>query len=232
MLVVVGILIALSINSWNQKRLNHQEEKEILSNLKGDFQNAIDEFKFLNSLRSTFISVAKDITLINVEDINQYSEKYLDSLFRWTMYSPTFNNKAGSLSVLLNTGKINLISNTDLRNHLIEWPGDVADMIEDEVSHGNLYHNVYLDILSDYIIVNNLTESDVNNWVRFNKPTFAKMPDNRNFNSDYESILRNKKFLNILHLRVRVFSGTNQETSYLMEKAEAIIQKIDEEIDE
>ena len=50
----------------------------------------------------------------------------------------------------MNTGKINLISNTDLRNHLIEWPGDVADMIEDEVSHGNLYYNVYLDILSDY----------------------------------------------------------------------------------
>ena len=231
-LVVVGILIALSINSWNQKRLNQQEEKEILINLKGDFQNSIEELIFLNSLRTNLILAGKEITLIDVDEIEQYSESYLDSLFGWTMYVPTFNNKAGSLSVLLNTGKINLISNTDLRNQLIEWPGDVADMIEDEVSHSNLYYNDYLDILTDYITVNNLTQSNVNNWVRFNKPTFAKMPDNKYIKSQYESILRHKKFLNILHLRVRVSSGSNQETSYLIDKAKAIIQRIDEEIDE
>ena len=231
-LVVIGILIALSINSWNQKRLNQQEEKEILINLKGDFQNSIEELIFLNSIRTNLISAVKEITLIDVEEIEQYSESYLDSLFGWTMYVPTFNNKAGSLSVLLNTGKINLISNADLRNQLIEWPGDVADMIEDEVSHGNLYYNEYLDILTDYITVNNLTQSNVNNWVRFNKPTFAKMPDNKRIKSQYEAVLSHKKFLNILHLRVRVSSGSNQETSYLIEKAQAIIQKIDEELGE
>ena len=32
-LVVIGILIALSINSWNQNRLDQQDKKEILSKL-------------------------------------------------------------------------------------------------------------------------------------------------------------------------------------------------------
>jgi len=230
-LVVIGILIALSINSWNQKRLDHQEENEILSNLKKDYINAVEEFRILNSLRSSFISTAKEITLLNVEEIDQYPEKYMDSLFGWTLYAPTFNNDAGSLSVLLNTGKINLIRNTELRNILIAWPGDVADMVEDEISDNNFYNNDYKNILSDYISVNNLTESNVTLWSRFGTPTFAKMPDNQILTSDYESILRNKKFLNFLHFRVRVQSGTYQETEYLIGKAEDIIQMIDLELD-
>ena len=230
-LVVIGILIALSINSWNQKRLDRQEEKEILSNLKEDYKNAAEEFKILNSLRSSFISAAKEITLINVEEIELYPEKYLDSLFGWTLYVPTFNNEAGSLSVLLNTGKINLITNTELRNILIAWPGDVADMVEDEISDNNLYNNDYKNVLSDYISVNNLTEVNITLFSRFGTPTFAKMPDNPILKSDYESILRYKKFLNLLHFRVRNFSGTYQETEYLIGKAEDIIQMIDIELD-
>ena len=230
-LVVFGILIALNINSWNQKRLDRQEEKEILSNLKEDYKNAAEEFKILNSIRSSFISAAKDITLINVEEIEQYPEKYLDSLFGWTLYAPTFNNESGSLSVLLNTGKINLITNIELRNILIAWPGDVADMIEDEISDSNLYNNDYKNILSDYISVNNLTESNLKTFSRFGKPTFEKMPDNQVLKSDYEAILRRKKFLNLLHFRVRTLSGTHQETNYLIGKAEGIIQMIDIEID-
>lgn len=231
-LVVLGILIALSINSWNQKRLNQLEEKEILITLKKDYQNAIDEFKFLNELRTSFISAAKDITLIDAKDIQNYPEQYLDSLFSWTLYSPTFNNEQGSLSMLLNTGKINLISNTEIKQKLIEWPGAVADMIEDEVSHSDIFNNGYYDIILDYLAVNNLTDSYVVNWVRFNKPTFYKMPANPILKSDYESILHNKRFLNTLHRRVRISSGSNQETNFLIEKAELIIKMIDVELNE
>jgi len=231
-LVVIGILIALSINSWNQKRLEHHEEKEILNNLKGDYQNAIEEFEFLNSIRSAFISAAKDITLINVKKIEQYPEKYMDSLFEWTLYNPTFNNKSGSLQVLFNSGKINLIRNKELRNILIEWPGDVADMTEDEVTHTNLFNNVYQDLLSNYVVWNNLAATNIDFWVRFDKPIFVKMPSNPILRSDYKSLLNNKKFLNTLHIRVRTFSGNSQETNSLVKKAKNIIKMIDKELEE
>jgi hypothetical protein len=37
-LVVIGILIALSINNWNSKRIENTEEQNVLINLKKDFQ--------------------------------------------------------------------------------------------------------------------------------------------------------------------------------------------------
>lgn len=37
-LVVIGILLALQINIWNQERKNRNEEKTILSNLNNEFR--------------------------------------------------------------------------------------------------------------------------------------------------------------------------------------------------
>jgi len=104
---MIGILLALQVNNWNQNRLNRQEEKEILNNLKDDYQQAIEEFHFLNSLRNEIISAAKNITLIDVKKLDQYPSIYLDSLFSKTLSAPTFNNESGSLEVLLTSGKVN-----------------------------------------------------------------------------------------------------------------------------
>ncbi|TVZ60313.1 hypothetical protein NA63_2865 [Flavobacteriaceae bacterium MAR_2010_105] len=51
-LVVIGILIALQINNWNQDRIEHKETKALLSNLKLDVVEDIKNLKGLkNSLK-------------------------------------------------------------------------------------------------------------------------------------------------------------------------------------
>ena len=40
-LVVIGILIALSINNWNTNRINHIKEDNYLVNLKSDLNNQL-----------------------------------------------------------------------------------------------------------------------------------------------------------------------------------------------
>ena len=59
LLVVIGILIALQINNWNQKRLAHEEEKVILHSIKKDFSSAIIEFSELNKLRTLQINAVR-----------------------------------------------------------------------------------------------------------------------------------------------------------------------------
>ncbi len=41
-LVVIGILIALAINIWNEKRIEHFKERELLSNIKINLANNIE----------------------------------------------------------------------------------------------------------------------------------------------------------------------------------------------
>ena len=46
--IVAGIIGAFMLNSWNDERLERNEEVQILIRVKIDLQNTIDEFEFLN----------------------------------------------------------------------------------------------------------------------------------------------------------------------------------------
>jgi len=229
-LVVIGILIALQVNSWNQKRLDRQEEKEILISLKEDFRNAIEEFETLNHIRQDMILAATDIFKLSPDAVGKYPNTYLDSLFSKTLSGPTFNNQSGSLNVLLTSGKINLISNHTLKEVLIEWPGNVADMIEDEVEQNVLYNGRYLDMLGKYVSWNDLVKVFAFPRVRFNMVTVERLPDNPVVTSDYPALLANKEFFNLLNRRATFFMITNQETEMLIEIANEIIEMIDNEL--
>ena len=176
--MVIGILIALQINNWNQNRLARIEEKTVLSNLKEDFQSAVEEFKFLNILRNDIISAGREIYEMNPIDIEKHSITYLDSLFFKTMSAPTFNNQSGSLNVLLTSGKINLISNQNLKEQLIEWPGDVADMTEDEVNHSVLYTSKFSIYLDKYISWNDIFKQHYQRTIRFKTSSIESLKKN------------------------------------------------------
>ena len=210
-LVMIGILLALQVNNWNQKRLERIEEKIILSNLK-------------------FLTKDYPIYEVDIKDIENYHSRYLDSLLLKTLTAPTFNNQAGSLNVLLTSGKINLIANQPLKKKLIEWPGDVADMTEDEINHSNLYVDKYCNILDKYISWNTVFKHGTNGGSRFKERLIKKMEDNAMVSSDYKLLLEDKVFLNTLRRRAIYCELTNGETTILIEKAENIITSINKEL--
>ena len=231
-LVVVGILIALSINNWNQERLERIEEKVILRNLKKDYLSAIEEFKALNLNRDDLISAAKQITSISPENLQKYPVRYLDSLFSKTLVGPTYNNKAGSLDVLLNSGKINLITNEILKKDLIAWPGYVDDMVEDEIIHNELYTGKYCDIIEKYLSWNDLIKAYDLSRARFEKITIEAMPNNAISTSNYGAILSDLEYINILHRRASYCMISNNESNSLIVKANEIIAIIDSVLDQ
>ena len=65
MLVVIGILIALQINSWNKDRIDKKEETQILMNLRSDFQNAIEQLDYLNRIRENYLDATKKLLQIS-----------------------------------------------------------------------------------------------------------------------------------------------------------------------
>lgn len=130
----------------------------------------------------------------------------------------------------MTSGKINLISNESLKNELIAWPGNVADMIEDEVSHLNVYIGPYCEILANFLSWNDLVKQYTTFGVRFRQMNLQIMPDNPAVTSDYVSLLNNKQFLNLLSRRASMCNISNYETEDLIKKAQNIIKLIDEEL--
>ena len=54
-LVVIGILIALQINNWNQNRLDSNQEQQILLQLKSEFQENLKELDAKDTMRKHMI---------------------------------------------------------------------------------------------------------------------------------------------------------------------------------
>lgn len=126
-LVVIGILIALSINNWNQNRLKGKKEIQILKSFETQFQNDISQ---LNESLKFYEAASKSIDII----INQLENKipYNDSMKKHFFLSTRFygdsdldNNVFESLKSL----GVDLISNTDIRNRIVQLYEDDDEWI-------------------------------------------------------------------------------------------------------
>ncbi|MFH6768277.1 DUF6090 family protein [Gaetbulibacter aquiaggeris] len=140
-LVVLGILIALQINNWNQNRMNKQNEKLILKELHKEFisnKTQLDTVIFINKRSFQSVKYVKSKLPIDIEKVN------LDSLafhLYFMGYTNTFNPSNGVTKALMNSSTFNLISNDELRQLLICWDDVVIDYQEEEIYAYNNYVN-------------------------------------------------------------------------------------------
>lgn len=135
LLVVIGILIALQVNNWNNNRLNKTLEKKTLISLKSDLtlqreivQKQIDKEDF-------FIAyVDSCLKMINSKFEVTRLATFLDTLsVRLTFVSNrvTFDNMAFG-------GKTMVLRNRDLHKNIVEYY-QFLDYTQSVVNHNNLY---------------------------------------------------------------------------------------------
>ncbi|NJB72033.1 hypothetical protein GGR42_002524 [Saonia flava] len=120
-LVVIGILIALSINNWNQERQLQNEEKVILKNIHTEFLENKNALKL--GLEENNQGCKASITLLNLVGQNrEYIQQHnLDSLMYVMLETGSFRPSENTISDLLQSGKLQLLQNDDLKNLLYKW---------------------------------------------------------------------------------------------------------------
>lgn len=121
-LVVIGILIALQINNWNENRKSNIQENlylnRLLSENKDDvttFQNNIQELeKGIRSIEGLSFalteSIHPDTTIITAA--NEY--------FKFGSIYPIFTSSTSTFDELSSTGNLKDIKNTELREKLVK----------------------------------------------------------------------------------------------------------------
>ena len=119
-LVVIGILIALQINNWNEERKQRVEEINILKGLKKDFQSDIKDFQIGTGEYNT-ISTSIDHILKSLENNETYNDS-LDKYFAQTVAWPLAVIHKNSFDALKSKG-VSLISNDSLRQAILFFHG-------------------------------------------------------------------------------------------------------------
>ena len=128
LLVVVGILIALQVNNWNEWRKERIEEYAILKQLKEDFESNLDQLESKISIRGTLIESSQK-TLEFIDNPGMVQEDSLYKAMSRGGYRPTFDPIENEV---ISSGKLGLISNNKLRRLLSQWEKNVFQLNEEE----------------------------------------------------------------------------------------------------
>ncbi len=128
-LVMIGILLALQVNNWNQVRQLQKEELKILKGLHQEFNGSLVRFdtiyKQQEARRNTVIKVMTD-------DIEAYSAKKWDSLHFKIGQVWTFDPLQGIYNSVISSGKLELITNDVLKVRISKFQDLVVDYKEEE----------------------------------------------------------------------------------------------------
>ena len=152
-LVVIGILIALSINSWNN---NIQETKELhnfLENIKKNIQEDLVNIDEMKTRRISSIERSEKYTEFvhsEQDESTDYEEMVTISyqLFKdWTFKS----NKSG-FEALKNSGFLRKLSSTNLENIINRYYYVVEEILEQERSLNNTIESLQIHTYNDNIL--------------------------------------------------------------------------------
>ncbi|PTM11593.1 MAG: hypothetical protein DA407_01200 [Bacteroidetes bacterium] len=145
-LVMVGILLALQVNNWNEQRIEKQQESAILSQLLLEFKSNLEQLdQKISSKNETINSALQLFKYIDLEELrNKDSVDYhLARTIPFTTFDPIVNNLAIS-------GELRLIKNDSLKQKLTYWTSEIADLREDELSWAEYRENKYVPFLVKY----------------------------------------------------------------------------------
>ena len=209
-LVVIGILIALQINNWNEERKLNDVEFAILKDIKS---NLLESRKELNSVvedNQTGLKHFRHIIQFVNEDL-PYSST-LDTSFAlinlWA--SPYLTYTAYET---LKTQGLNLIKNDSIKYRITK-----------------MYESDFAYLISDYGRVE---------WVRAENIVFPFFEKNirrslDNFNTakpnNFEALKKNDEFMNILHTNIYMREWGIYFCQFLIDEIDILIDMINKEL--
>ena len=153
LLVVIGILIALQVNNWNEDRKTYEKQKGYLLLIRNEMVNNLEELlKEKQNLMSTIHGQRKIIDLM-YKDTTDITEQELSSLFPQAFSKDIeFQYENGALTELKSSGSLKDIANDSIRVMLASWESKIQSVKMQEKSLYDYWVkcNDYLEINGDF----------------------------------------------------------------------------------
>ena len=192
LLVVIGILIALQINNWNEHRKSLQDQKATIASLKLEFQkNLVDLQGNMNTIEK-IINAGSILLEHTGPDYQAGTIKNVDSLISMTIRMAVWDPSLYSLSNIKSAGKLSNLTNAALKDQLIEWESFYTNLLSwyDFYVDGGAK---YFDYLEEHALFRNITASVP---FSYGKSRFSGTNDHLLKTSRFESLLVNRNFQN------------------------------------
>lgn len=201
-LVMLGILLAMQVNNWNQNRIEHKKERKAIADLYKEFK--LNEKRIERKQSSSMSIVPKLDNYVNqvtsgTANYNVFKSFHADH-FMFGMTNPS----NGVIDALISSGEIALISNDSLKYLIADWKNQTENLYENE----QILWNSGLAYIASY---SNTIPSPTHNWSGWN--------DNK-LESVFNDLLLNVEYKNNLV----GFQGVN---SIVIQECDATLKKLE-----
>ena len=187
LLVVIGILLALQINSWKQDRLDKKAEKSISSELAMEFQKNADLIQEqLNEIRVSTKACIEIMSIMEHEVLTD-QPRNLDSLLYLTIEYSNFNPSTNTLEEIYQLGNFSILTNKSLKNALFEWSREFQNYRDIYDIYEKYIEEVILPYYTEHIALKNVDKFSPMAWKK----------DSR-FNSGYADIFNDRSFESLI----------------------------------
>jgi len=210
-LLVIGIMIAVQINNWNEIKQQKQLELQTLKEIRGSIETNMTEMKTLAGAHQAQIEHFKHLVSHMEEDLPYHDslEAKMAAIFGW--YTPLFDFAPYET---LKTRGVELISNDTIKRNIIA---------------------VYEKVI--FRITDGLEKFESGNSTAVVLPYFSKhfemynaLPAKVRAN-DYESLKKDPEYRNILQLLIGIRTFGVRLSNSSAQGLEAVIQLLNKEIE-
>lgn len=221
-LVVIGILIALSINNWNENRKVKIKEGVYLANIKTDLEmNIISLREFINTRNESIISANNILDYFNKKkelDLDEFNFHTINVM----IWFPFIQNDNSFLE-LMNSGNLALISNKSIKNELLNMQAKYKNIefIENEMQQD--FENYLYD---PYFTIVNLDRSLKN----YNEQIEQAKVSTQITEIEVSELLKNNRFVNGFVLSIYNSQLLLDEYNSMIDRTNQTIELIDLEL--
>lgn len=216
-LVVIGILIALQINTWNENVKRNKLEQEALVNLKQDFEFNRSELLKIIGTNDRYMESCLEI--LNHTG-NKFSMDFeIDLILNDIAASKSYFPKNGFLNDLINSGNLGIIKNNLLRSRLSSWLPSL-EYIEERQSLSAEFENDMIRFIvknGSWLNSDEVTTSDAISRIKFPKSGFQINNNDLLKLPEFENMVENRVvFLHVLKDRCQECLNLNEEILELL----------------
>ncbi len=192
-LVVIGILIALSINTWNESRKDGIKEQLILKSLKVNLKENLKLLSLANKSTIDAYNASINIHELISPNANKINTNQIDSLTSIMFDYFSFDANSGAIYEIINSGQLNIIKNEELKNQISNWSGLVEDTQRDgDIANKHAFDNMVMYLSKNGTISNfPITNEIVQNLNIKSKPISS-------FEVDYQKLMSSLEFENLV----------------------------------
>lgn len=215
-LVVVGILIALQINTWNQNRILQSEISTALQNIHNEFLQNKKLIEKPNNDLNKSMETGKTLMRLMGRKPQVIEQQNIDYLLFQLLEGAKYRPTQKSISDLIQSGRLQLIPKNNLKHLIYQW----TRQYESYQRQSERYLQKLDEIFVPYLSINySMKDVDVYGDLKWKNKTILKVNKFQIFNDiEFENILDD--YLYRINLNVKSMEQLKVTISKIIEATE------------